>query len=138
MPLSINDRMGPAIRQSYIRQIVSSVFRQKNKLLKNYQLSVALVDDKTIRQLNKKFRNKNKITTVLSFAYAKDSGEIILGLPEIKRSSQAAKVELSDCFRRFLVHGLLHLFGHRHDNPRQSKIMEKMEDKIIARMIKCR
>jgi len=56
--------------ESYIKGITPSVIQKILILLERpiaNELSIALVDDKEIQSLNKKFRNKNKATNVLSF-----------------------------------------------------------------------
>jgi probable rRNA maturation factor len=131
MLISINDLVKSSVKQSYVEKVIRTAYHQIKKTSKDYQLSVAFVDDQTIRHLNKKFRNKNKTTTILSFAYSKKSGEIILGWPEIKRKSLISKIKLNDYLKILLVHGLLHLFGYQHYNLKKARLMEKIEDKII-------
>ncbi|MEA3357612.1 MAG: rRNA maturation RNase YbeY [Patescibacteria group bacterium] len=131
MPVDINELSRTGIDHSKIRRIAKSVFRQTRQSLADYQLSIALVDSKTIRRLNNQYRNKNKITTVLSFAYSHKIGEVILAVPEIKKRSKQEKIKFLDNFNRMLVHGILHLLGYGHRNQQQAKKMEKMERIIL-------
>ena len=92
----------------------------------NYEVDVSLVDDETIHQVNRDYRNVDRVTDVISFAFNDDKdpkdqinslevqkmlGEILICLPQAKR--QAAEIgnslerELSFLF----THGLLHLLG---------------------------
>jgi probable rRNA maturation factor len=96
----------------------------KNDILgKQYSLSIAYVDEKKSREINKKYRNKNKATNVLSFPLHKNEGEIVLCPAAIKREAKS----FSKTFRQFLgflvIHGMLHLKGYDHGEK-----MEKLED----------
>src|ERR1035437_7797391 len=87
---------------------------------KNYDLSLTIIDATEIKQLNKKYRNKNKPTDVLSFPLVENSGEIFLCLSEAKK--EAPKFERTfDNFVAFLViHGLVHLKGFDHSSTMES------------------
>ena len=97
----------------------------KNEILgKDYSLSIAFVSEKKSKEINKKYRHKDKSTNILSFALRENTGEIILCKPVIKRE---AKI-FSKNFRQFLnflvIHGMLHLKGYEH-----SSTMERLEAK---------
>lgn len=91
----------------------------KNKVLgKNFNLSVVFADSTLIRKLNRRYRKKNKTTTVLSFPLSKTSGEIFLN------SSLVKKADLDYLF----IHSVLHLKGYKH-----GKKMEKEEKRILEK-----
>lgn len=96
----------------------------KNDILgKNYSLSIAFIEEKESKIINKKYRRKNKPTNILSFNLHKNLGEIILCPTMIEREAES----FSKTFRQFLgflvIHGMLHLKGLEH-----SSTMEKMEN----------
>lgn len=122
----------------------------KNTLLElkkddNYICSVTFVDIDKIHQLNKDFRNIDRPTDVISFAFLDDAKEVIKGdvpvdLGEIyicydvaatnaKSYGNTIKRELSFLF----VHGLLHLFGYNHMTKEEEDIMFPLQDKILER-----
>jgi len=89
-------------------------------------LSLAFVNKEEIKKLNKKFRNKNKATDVLSFELntPKDGqnylGEIII-CPEVVK-------EKGEEIIKVFVHGILHLCGYDHEkSKKEEKIMEEKE-----------
>ncbi len=103
----------------------SKIESLKNKILgKKYSLSIAFVSEKKSREINKKYRNKDKATNVLSFALRPSEGELVLCKAVIKREAK----NFGKTFSRFLVflviHGMLHLKGMRH-----SSTMERLEAK---------
>lgn len=97
----------------------------KNEILgKNYSLSIALVGKKTSQALNKKYRDKDKPTNVLSFSLRKNEGELILCPDVIKRECKNFGKTFSNFLGFLVIHGMLHLKGHEH-----SSTMEKAEEK---------
>ncbi len=99
----------------------------KNDILgKDYTLSIAFVDKKKSRELNKKYRNKDKATNVLSFALRKGMGELILCSDVIKKEADSKKYgrDFDKLVGFLVIHGMLHLKGLEH-----SSTMEKLEEK---------
>ena len=100
-------------------------FDIKNDILKNkYELSIAFVDKKISRSLNKKYRNKDKATNVLSFSLDKNSGELILCPDIIKTETKKFEKKFPDLLLFLVIHGMLHLKGMQH-----GAIMERAEKK---------
>ncbi len=101
----------------------------KNDILgKNYALSLACVDKEVSRKINRTYRKKNKATNILSFAFSKTEGEIVLCPSVIKKEIQNKNKHFGKNYRELLgflvIHGMLHLKGLRHGG-----IMEKAEKK---------
>jgi len=98
-----------------------------------------LSGEKEIKNLNKKFRNKNKATDVLSFPfYTKKElhkrlisekeiylGDIIINLNEIKDKKKLKNFKAE--FNNLWIHGLVHLFGHDHKKEKDFLVMKKKE-----------
>ena len=77
------------------------------------ELSVAFVDDATMRALNRRFRRKNKTTDVLTFP-----DEIVISLDQARRQARDEKHSLATEVRYLLVHGVLHALGYDHETDR--------------------
>ncbi len=101
---------------------------RKNILGKKYSLSVAFVDEEKSRAINKKYRRKNKPTNVLSFAFSKESGELVLCKKVIQKEAKNLGKTSSDWLTFLIIHGMLHLKGLDH-----GEAMEKLENKHFAR-----
>jgi rRNA maturation RNase YbeY len=96
---------------------------KKEILGKNYSLSIAFVDAKKSKEINKKYRGKNKPTNILSFSLRKNEGELVL-CPSVIRKEAKNFGRTFEKFLGFLViHGMLHLKGHEH-----SSTMERAEE----------
>ncbi|SHM05894.1 probable rRNA maturation factor [Caldanaerovirga acetigignens] len=107
------------------------------------EVSVALVDNAYIRQLNKIYRGKDEPTDVLSFSLGDESfiggyeeiehllGDIVVSL---EKAEEQANI-YGHSFKRevvyLLVHGTLHLLGYDHENDEQRKVMREKEERIL-------
>ncbi len=118
----------------------------KNEKLKNKVIffTLLLSGEKEIKNLNRKFRKKNKSTDVLSFPfYVKKElskrflkekeiylGDIIINLSKIreKKNKKNFKIE----FDNLWIHGLVHLFGHDHKKEKDYLEMQKIEKKYSS------
>jgi probable rRNA maturation factor len=101
----------------------------RNDILgKKYSLSIACVNEKTSKRINKKYRNKNKPTNILSFPLRKNMGEIILCPAVIKREAKNFDKTFSEFLGFLVIHGMLHLKGYDHGDE-----MEKLEKKYLSR-----
>ena len=78
------------------------------------QVSIALVDDATMRNLNRKFRGKNKTTDVLTFP-GEDGCEIVISVDQARRQARQEKHSTATELRYLLVHGILHGLGYDHE-----------------------
>ena len=83
--------------------------------------------------LNRKHRGKEKPTNVLSFPYGNGRGDIVLCHPVIAREARALGKSLRAHYAHLVVHGVLHLRGHRHDRRSRARAMERREIRILRR-----
>ena len=112
----------------------------------NVEVSIALVDDDYIQELNKQYRSLDAPTDVLSFAMREtvsdeDDGfeypeEELLGdvVVSLERARVQA-VEYGHSFERevgfLVVHGILHLLGYDHGVNEEKTVMRQKEEKIL-------
>lgn len=96
----------------------------KNDILgKNYSLSIAFIEEKESRAINKKYRRKNKPTNILSFPLHKNEGEIVMCPTVIKKEAKNFGKTFSQLLGFLVIHGMLHLKGLEHNAK-----MEKLEN----------
>lgn len=102
---------------------------------------VALSDDATVRDLNARYRGKDKPTNVLSFS-APDGiaaqgvpialGDIVLAQETVEREAAEQGIPLAHHLQHLVVHGLLHLLGFDHETEPEAEEMEGIEIEILA------
>lgn len=95
-----------------------------------FALTLRVVGAAESRRLNKKFRNKNRPTNVLTF----DSGDVVLCHPVIRREARAQGKSLAAHYAHLVVHGVLHLRGYDHEKKRDAARMEALEIRILRRI----
>jgi len=95
------------------------------------EISIAFVDDATIRGLNRKFRNKNKPTDVLTFP-GEDACEIVISIDQARRQALNEKHSLATELRYLLIHGILHGLGYDHetDKGEMNELEVKVREKV--------
>ena len=102
----------------------------------DFDLGIWFTTNKTIRNYNKKYRNKDKATDILSFAYHelkpgekiipkseedKNLGDLIISLEYIKKERLTI----------LLAHGITHLLGYDHETDREFYIMQRVEKRLL-------
>ena len=105
----------------------------------NHEISVMLTNDKEIRALNKKYRNIDKPTNVLSFSITSDAivnelkmiGDIVISKDKILSEARDQHKTFSDHLAHIVIHGFLHLLDFTHDNSEDSIIMENKEVELL-------
>ena len=113
-----------------------------NKLLKKFktnsnaqEISIFLTNSEKMRQLNLRFRKKNKPTDVLSFPIniVKKKigylGDIAISYEIVNKRSKTSNFNYE--FDKMWVHGYLHLLGYDHKKIREFEKMHKLEKKIL-------
>ena len=114
-------------------QIANAVVGAKYK---NAEVSIVLVDDNEIKQINREYRNINKPTNVLSFELGDDVllGDIYISLDTVVREAKQEKISVEHHVAHMVVHGVLHLLGYDHINDKEAIVMETKETKILSKM----
>lgn len=95
---------------------------------KDFELSIVVVGDKKIQNLNKTFRNKDYPTDVLSFPLSKTSGEIFFNRKVATKKSVDFEMTPNNYFYYLMIHSMLHLKGFDHGSK-----MEKEEEKLLKK-----
>ena len=116
-----------------------SYFPKKYKFIKKkVSLTVLLSNNKNIKKLNKKFRNKNKPTDVLSFPSEKKLnikkypylGDIVISYEFMNKPKTLKNLQFKNKVIKIFIHGFLHLLGYDHIKMKDFKKMLKEEEKI--------
>ena len=119
--IEINNLTKQSINKARINKIAKTFFK-KYKIKEDLVVSLAIIGDAKMRQINSVYRGKNKPTDVLSFP---DLMEIIINIHQIKRQAKEFNKKISDELDFILVHGLLHLIGF--DDSTEKKRLEMIE-----------
>jgi probable rRNA maturation factor len=97
--------------------------------------TILLAGDKKLRALNHDFRGKDRPTNVLSFPGADGyAGDIALAYGVTAKEANDEGRAFMDHAVHLVVHGVLHLAGYDHERPKDAKVMEPLEVKILGRL----
>ena len=115
------------------------VFPKKYRFTKKkVSLTILLSNNKNIKKLNKKFRNKNKVTDILSFPSEKKInikkssyiGDIVISYEFINKPRTLSVPKFKHKVTKIFIHGFLHLLGYDHIKLKDFKSMLNEEEKI--------
>ena len=107
-------------------------------------VSISVVSDVEIQQVNLEWREKNAPTDVISLEVERpddpdlapgemcELGDIILAPNFIARQAKEYGTTEADEFRLMLVHAMLHLLGYDHIEDDEAEVMEAREDSLVA------
>jgi rRNA maturation RNase YbeY len=103
------------------------------------ELSVALADEAAMADLGGRWRRRRAPTDVLSFSLLEGDhaerrgallGDVVIGIETAARQARAAGRGLDDEVARLLIHGVLHLLGHDHAHPAETRAMRAEERRL--------
>ncbi len=104
------------------------------------ELSLVLVGDARMTRLHQQFMNIAAPTDVLTFPMDTDaaarvtSGEVVLCVPQARRSARERKIPTRLELLLYALHGMLHLLGYDDRNARAFQAMHRTEDQILTQL----
>lgn len=136
-----------SVDEQFLKKVAEVVLEGEEK---EGEISIALVGQGRIRELNKKYRKKNRATDVLAFPESKvllekfrvgpirkiqGLGEIVICLREVRKNAKKFGSTYNKELAKVLIHGILHLFGYNHErSEKEEKIMGKKEECYLSQV----
>lgn len=107
------------------------------------ELTIRVVDEAESAQLNEAYRGKAGPTNVLSFPFEVPEGldedivplplgDLVVCAPVVQRESVEQGKRLWHHWAHMVIHGVLHLRGYDHLEPKEAEEMESLEVKLLA------
>lgn len=138
LSLSLSD----GVRADWVDDALEARIREIAKTMgpDEFIVDVVVVDDTFIRDLNRRFRDQDKATDVISFSYLDDveksredlAGEIYISCETLARDAAGIGVDVRHLFLRIGVHGLLHVLGRDHATEVEAEQMEAEERRVLT------
>ena len=132
------------------RRAAAAALEASPELSGPVELGVVLADDAFVRTLNRDYRGQDRTTDVLSFPLHEPPrldpppgqmplmlGDVVLARETVQRDSASAGVGLADRVSHLVVHGVLHLLGHDHDEPDAERRMRALESQTLLALGLC-
>mgnify|MGYP001299004431 FL=1 len=128
----------------FFKYICKSFPKKYQFLNKKISFTLLLSNNKSIKKLNKKFRNKNKATDILSFPFERKIkiknrsylGDIIMSYNFMDKPKNQKIILFKEKVIKTFIHGFLHLLGFDHIKLKDYKEMLREEKKIYQSVIK--
>jgi probable rRNA maturation factor len=98
------------------------------------QLSIVLVNDKSMAKLNQQYHHTPGPTDILSFDYGSGEGELIISIEHVCDRARQFRATPSRELALYIVHGILHLHGHDDLTARKRARMRVAERRLLARL----
>jgi probable rRNA maturation factor len=127
--------------KAFFDRVLSAASRTLSLPSVTHEISINLVGDQRIRSLNKRYRQKDAVTDVLSFPLAEEAvpgytvkalGDLFLCVPYAERAARHEGIALDTKMAWMTVHGLLHLLGYDHEqSDAAARRMADLEQKIL-------
>jgi len=113
-----------------------------------WDLSILLCGDRTISDLNSRYRGKPEATDVLSFNFDEGGGgspprgphgriipgDIVISLDTLRENAGRFKISEDEELRRLLIHGILHLDGMDHRTNKKNEPMLRFQEQILTEL----
>lgn len=112
------------VNRKRMKRVALSVLKEQG-IAGPAEISVAIIGDRKMHILNKKYRNLDKTTNVLSFPLAEGSsthlpagvlrlGDVVISYPQVIKEASEEDMMVDDKIEELLKHGMLHLLGVHH------------------------
>ena len=102
------------------------------------ELTVRIVDEAEMAELNTRYRHKTGPTNILSFPFEAPPGvelnllgDLVIAAPMVQREAQEQGKTETAHWAHMIVHGMLHLLGYDHLKPAEAEDMEAREIRIL-------
>ncbi len=130
--------------KNIIERVIKSTLIKEN-IKGDIEVSITICDEKEIKEINNKFRNKNEVTDVLSFPLIKDIsrmnineynvlGDIIICLMKAIQQSKQHGHSIDREIGFLTAHSMLHLLGYDHIIKEEEKNMFKKQEEILEEL----
>ena len=106
------------------------------------EISILIVDDPQIEELNQQYLNREGPTNVIAFAMREGEfadlsphllGDVVISMDTAAKEAQIAATSMERRFNELLVHGVLHLMGFDHETSEEdAQVMEGKSREILA------
>ena len=145
MKIKILNKQIYNVSVSAIKKLVKYVLLEERIEEQKIEVSIVLVDNITIKKLNRKYLGHNRITDVISFPmheglfkdlHAEILGDVVVSVEQAKKQAKRYQHSFKEEFWLYLIHGLQHLLGYEDDAPINAKKMHKRGMELLAGYIK--
>ena len=134
MPVSIADLQNALpVPRGKIQRLVGRILRGEG--MGRARISLALVDNRRMRALNRRWLGHDRTTDVLSFLLEDREyfGEVVVSAPVARAEARRRRIAPEEELLRYVAHGVLHLLGYDDTSPAKKKRMWARQERYLLR-----
>ena len=131
-------RKGVPLSPSFARWI-AAIPDKRLRGRRSAQVNIVIVGTREGRGFNRRYRDKDYATNVLSFGYEPNRsdevlllGDLVICAPVVAREAREQDKAPAHHYAHLAVHGTLHLLGFDHESPSDAEKMERLERRVLA------
>ncbi len=124
VPIFVESRY--KINRKRIKTVIEKLLSKHQEIVGPVEVSVAIVGDRKMRLLSKRYKDEDKTRSILSFSQTEGEpmatvqeklrlGDIVLSFPQVIKDAVKEEKMVDDKVDELVEHGLLHLLGIHHD-----------------------
>jgi len=150
--IRIDGRYRKGIEEAWLRELAEKALLAGEVGGGDVELGLSITDDETVRHLNRDYRGLDECTDVLSFALTEGKGgnggslfvmppdgvrhlgEVVISYPRAVQQAAEHGRRSDDELAWLVVHGVLHLLGHDHDQPAKERRMRAVEKRVLSQV----
>ena len=139
MEIQVSGESSAGVSKDWLRSAVSLVLRSVG--LSGGEISLTLLDDDSIRELNRTYLGKDTPTDVLSFALHEGDeavlGDVYVGYEQAAIQAVEAGIGVEEELARLSIHGTLHVLGYDHPDTadRFSCEMFVLQERLVLKLL---
>ncbi len=125
------------VNQRFLRKIILQTLRSE-LINEDKEVSLALVNNKKISELNERFRGARRTTDVLAFPLGGEFvstknllGEVVISVDKAEEQARRERHSLKNELALLTVHGVLHLLGCTDEEKEKKEVMQDKEGQIL-------
>jgi probable rRNA maturation factor len=137
-------------RQTIVRLDIPSLRRSIRRILKllgrdQDEISILLVEDRKIRDINRTYLKRDRATNVIAFPMQEGPfrnlhpqvlGDVVLSVETASRDAKKEGMDLEDEILFLLIHGILHLLGYDHEGSRSQSLRMRAKERELYAALK--
>ena len=121
------------IDRASLRRVARKALRAEERSPRR-DLTIVILGDAAIRELNRRFHHVDAPTDVLSFSAEQENylGDVVISYETARENAHAAHWRIRDELELLVVHGVLHLLGYADTTPRRRARMWRRQAEILG------
>jgi probable rRNA maturation factor len=150
--IRIDSRFRKHLEEPWLWRLVEGTLWVAEGSCGDVELGLSITDDGTVRNLNREYRGVDESTDVLSFALGESRngngepafvmppdgivhlGEVVISYPRAVEQASEHGRDPREELGWLVVHGVLHLLGHDHDEPTREYEMRAIEERVLSQV----